>query len=205
MKRPNILGITGGVASGKSEVTRILLATGAHVIDADHIGHQILQDPAVRNLLVRYFGQAIIKSDNQSVDRKKLANLVFGDTPQALARRTILESITHPPIRSQIHQELDRLVQANSSNWIVLDIPLLLESGWDRSCDEIWFVDAPLDQRLDRAGRRGWTQEQFQAREASQWPLERKKTKATRILWNGSTVDHLRTLVLDALRLSSNS
>lgn len=208
MTKPKVLGITGGVASGKSQVTRILQSLGARVIDADRIGHEILKDPTVRNAILRQFGQSILEDadheiDGKKIDRRKLASLVFGDSPQALARRKMLEAITHPPIRRKISQELDRGINDQTIPWIVLDVSLLLESGWDRSCDEIWFIDTPEDQRLQRALQRGWTQEDFHAREASQWSLQRKRSKATRTLWNGSTVEQLKALVLDAVRVSS--
>jgi dephospho-CoA kinase len=115
----------------------------------------------------------------------------------------MLEAITHPPIRRKISQELDQGINDQTIPWIVLDVSLLLESGWDRSCDEIWFIDTPEDQRLQRALQRGWTQEDFHAREASQWSLQRKRSKATRTLWNGSTIEQLKALVLDAVRVSS--
>jgi len=208
MTKPKVLGITGGVASGKSQVTRILQSLGARVIDADRIGHEILKDPTVRNAILRQFGQSILEDadheiDGKKIDRRKLASLVFGDSPHALARRKMLEAITHPPIRRKISQELEQGINDQSIPWIVLDVSLLLESGWDRSCDEIWFIDTPEDQRLQRALQRGWTQEDFHAREASQWSLQRKRFKATRTLWNGSTVEQLKALVLDAVRESS--
>lgn len=200
MSRPWVIGISGGIASGKSEVTRILESKGAVVIRADLIGHQVLEECAVRNLVVRQFGQSIVGTPTGSIDRKRLGELVFGNSPQAVARRKVLEGITHPPIREKIRAELSSLLRSCNSQWIVLDIPLLNESGWDKACDAIWFVDAPRELRLQRGLARGWSLEHFKAREASQWELERKRNLATQIIRNDASLMELETEVERALQ-----
>jgi dephospho-CoA kinase len=201
MKRPLVLGITGGIASGKSQVTEILASHGALVIDADRIGHQVLEDHAVQTLLVRQFGQSVLSQETKSVDRKRVAELVFGDTPQAIQRRRALEAITHPPIRARIRQQLDEALRSATLRWIVLDIPLLLESGWDKSCDAVWFVDAPQDIRLQRVLVRGWTREHFLAREASQWSVDRKRSRATHVISNSGSLEELDKQVTKMLQM----
>lgn len=201
MKRPWVLGITGGIASGKSQVTEILASHGALVIDADRIGHQVLEDHAVQTLLVRQFGQSVLSQETKSVDRKRVAELVFGDTPQAIQRRRALEAITHPPIRARIRQQLDEALRSATLRWIVLDIPLLLESGWDKSCDAVWFVDAPQDIRLQRVLVRGWTREHFLAREASQWSVDRKRSRATHVISNSGSLEELDKQVTKMLQM----
>jgi len=201
MKRPWVLGITGGIASGKSQVTEILASHGALVIDADRIGHQVLEDHAVQTLLVRQFGQSVLSQETKSVDRKRVAELVFGDTPQAIQRRRALEAITHPPIRARIRQQLDEALRSATLRWIVLDIPLLLESGWDKSCDAVWFVDAPQDIRLQRVLVRGWTREHFLAREASQWSVDRKRSRATHVISNSGSLEELDEQVTKMLQM----
>jgi len=201
MKRPLVLGITGGIASGKSQVTEILESHGALVIDADRIGHQVLEDHAVQTLLVRQFGQSVLSQETKSVDRKRVAELVFGDTPQAIQRRRALEAITHPPIRARIRQQLDEALRSATLRWIVLDIPLLLESGWDKSCDAVWFVDAPQDIRLQRVLVRGWTREHFLAREASQWSVDRKRSRATHVISNSGSLEELDKQVTKMLQM----
>ncbi|MEY2612674.1 MAG: Dephospho-CoA kinase, partial [Planctomycetota bacterium] len=186
-------------ASGKSEVTRMLESRGAHVIRADKIGHQVLEDPAVGRLVIRQFGQSIVASDGHTIDRRQLGQKVFGDSPQAIARRRILESITHPPIRKRIRTELEHAVQESGSRWIVLDIPLLHESRWDRACDVVWFVDAPEEIRIQRALARGWTLEHFRAREASQWSIGSKKAHSTWVLRNDGSLEELELEVQRAL------
>jgi dephospho-CoA kinase len=201
MKRPLVLGITGGIASGKSQVTEILASHGALVIDADRIGHQVLEDHAVQTLLVRQFGQSVLSQEAKSVDRKRVAELVFGDTPQAIQRRRALEAITHPPIRARIRQQLDEALRSATLRWIVLDVPLLLESGWDKSCDAVWFVDAPQDIRLQRVLVRGWTREHFLAREASQWSVDRKRSRATHVISNSGSLEELDEQVTKMLQM----
>lgn len=195
MSRPWVLGITGGIASGKSQVTRILESLGAVVIRADKIGHEVLDVPEIRNLIIRQFGQSVFLQETQSIARRRVAELVFGDSPQAVARRRMLEAITHGPIRAQINQQLERSLREGIVPAIVLDIPLLLESRWDRVCDAVWFIDSQEDLRLQRALERGWTEDHFRAREASQWPLESKRVKSTCVIPNNGTLEELASHV----------
>jgi dephospho-CoA kinase len=200
MRRPKVIGITGGIASGKSEVTRILETLGAVVIRADKIGHEVLELPEIQNLLIRQFGQSVFSQKTRTIDRKKVAELVFGASPQALARRRTLEAITHRPIRAEIRKQLDQLLNEKKADAIVLDIPLLLESQWDRICDAVWFIDAPEEIRLQRALDRGWTQEHFRAREASQWSLADKLAKSSCVISNVGTLEELKENLARELR-----
>jgi dephospho-CoA kinase len=200
MRRPKVIGITGGIASGKSEVTRILETLGAVVIRADKIGHEVLELPEIQNLLIRQFGQSVFLQKTHTIDRKKVAELVFGASPQALARRRTLEAITHRPIRAEIRKQLDQLLNEKKADAIVLDIPLLLESQWDRICDAVWFIDAPEEIRLKRALDRGWTQEHFRAREASQWSLADKLAKSSCVISNVGTLEELKENLARELR-----
>jgi dephospho-CoA kinase len=200
MSRPKVIGITGGIASGKSEVTRILETLGAVVIRADKIGHEVLELPEIQNLLIRQFGQSVFLQKTHTIDRKKVAELVFGASPQALARRRTLEAITHRPIRAEIRKQLDQLLNEKKADAIVLDIPLLLESQWDRICDAVWFIDAPEEIRLKRALDRGWTQEHFRAREASQWSLADKLAKSSCVISNVGTLEELKENLARELR-----
>lgn len=200
MRRPKVIGITGGIASGKSEVTRILETLGAVVIRADKIGHEVLELPEIQNLLIRQFGQSVFSQKTHTIDRQKMAELVFGASPQALARRRMLEAITHRPIRAEIRKQLDQLLNEKKADAIVLDIPLLLESQWDRICDAVWFIDAPEEIRLQRALDRGWTQEHFRAREASQWSLADKLAKSSCVISNVGTLEELKENLARELR-----
>jgi len=150
--------------------------------------------------LIRQFGQSVFLQKTHTIDRKKVAELVFGASPQALARRRTLEAITHRPIRAEIRKQLDQLLNEKKADAIVLDIPLLLESQWDRICDAVWFIDAPEEIRLQRALDRGWTQEHFRAREASQWSLADKLAKSSCVISNVGTLEELKENLARELR-----
>jgi dephospho-CoA kinase len=209
MNRPRILGISGGIASGKSQVTRILESHGAKIIHADRIGHEVLQLPHVQNSLTELFGNSILKPHDPAnpsppeIDRKQLAKLVFGNSEKATSRRKQLEALTHPLIRQRIREEINTAIAENIVDWIVLDIPLLHESSWDKSCDVVWFIDADDSIRLERALQRGWSKSDFRLREASQWPVDRKRTNANLVILNNGSLDSLTSAVEDALKQSS--
>lgn len=192
MKRTVVLGILGGVASGKSEVTRRLEARGAHVIHADTIGHEVLREKQIRDRLVQHFGTEILSQETGEVDRVRMAQLVFGNDPIANANRRYLESVVHPRIRARIAERLDSIQQGTTPNErppiIVLDVPLLIESGWNKRCDRILFIDTAEELRLQRALARGWTSNQFRDREAAQLPIEQKRQFATDIIDNNGPI-----------------
>ena len=232
MNRPHILGITGGIASGKSEVTRTLAAQGAIIIHADQIGHQVLQSDELREPLLALFGNEILAENLPSstpqstahppIDRKKVAQLVFGTTDLARERKAKLEALTHPRIRFQIRRTIEQAINGspnasapltpvaeiptapprNSSEWIVLDVPLLFESGWSNACDVIWFIDASAPTRLARAKQRGWSEQDFLNREATQWPTDQKRQHADLVIPNNGTLADLSMQVEEALRKS---
>jgi dephospho-CoA kinase len=191
MSRPLVVGVIGGVASGKSEVTRHLERLGAHVIHADNFGHEVLKEPAVIEALTRHFGDAILDNGTGQIDRSRVAKRVFGNNPEAKANRQFLESIVHPRIRKRIRESLDEALAHEQNRVIVLDVPLLIESGWIDHCDRVIFVDAPSETRWARSRKRGWTLEQFQARESAQVDITTKRQSATDILSNAGSLESL--------------
>ena len=160
-----ILGLLGGVASGKSLVARQLAELGAVVLDADRAGHEALRLPAVEAAARLRWGDAIFDPDGH-IDRGRLAKIVFAPPPEGPKERKYLESLTHPEIGRRLAAEVD------AKNAIfplaVLDAALILEAGWDRLCNCFAFVEVPRELRLVRASQRGWTEEDFAAREAAQ-------------------------------------
>ncbi|RMG37908.1 MAG: dephospho-CoA kinase [Planctomycetota bacterium] len=176
-----VIGLVGGIGAGKSSVARWLQQLRrVQVIDADRLGHEVLQQPEVRRRLVQVFGPDILDARSGAILRPRLAELVFGAEPERQANRRILENIVHPEIRNRIEQ----LVAANryreDLDAIILDAAVLLESGWSDVCDAIAFLDVPDDVRWQRvAATRGWTQDDWRQRERSQLPLEEKKRRAT--------------------------
>jgi dephospho-CoA kinase len=181
------IGLVGGIASGKSAVSAALARRGAVVFDADKIGHFVLEEPAVREDLVRRWGNQILTEDAK-IDRSAVAAHVFGDSPETVAERRFLEETLHPRIRERILAEMRQLSTAVPA--VVIDAPLLIESGWNAICQAVVFVDAPRELRLQRAQTRGWTAEEFSRREAAQMPIEEKRRSASHVVNNaGSLAD----------------
>lgn len=189
-----IIGLLGGVASGKSVVAQELAQLGACILDADQAGHQVLQTPHVQEAIRNRWGQEVFGPDGQ-VDRARLAQRVFAHSAQAAQDRRYLEEITHPEIGQLLRSQAQTLAEIGCPA-AVLDAPLLLEVGWDRWCDKLVFVDAPWEVRQARALARGWSVEQFAAREAAQWPVEQKRLRADIIIDNSGSLETTRIQVL---------
>lgn len=188
-----VVGLIGGIGSGKSQAAEIFRDLGATVLDADAIGHEVLREKDVVDALVRRFGQGILAPDGQ-ISRRELARIVFA--PGHEADRRFLEELTHPRISQRLAAALAQLqASARPPLVVVVDAALLLEAGWDRYCDKIMFIDAPRDLRLERAVARGWSAEQFSAREAAQWPLEEKRQRAQIVIRNVRTLENLRQVL----------
>lgn len=179
-----ILGIVGGIGSGKTAIAEeVGQRIPSHRLDGDSAGHQVLKQSEVQSQLRHLFGDEVFDGDG-NVIRAAIARKVFGPGPgETLARRQ-LEAIVHPPIRELLRRELDRIQSTGQVRVIFLDAPVLLESGWDALCDAIIFVDVPREQRLARVLRRGWTEDEFNRREASQLPVEEKRCRADFIVNN---------------------
>jgi dephospho-CoA kinase len=185
-----LIGVLGGIASGKSLVSRRLADLGAQLLDADRIGHEVLREPAVKQALRDRWGPGIFSSDGE-IDRRSVAEIVFGAPPDGPRELRFLEVLVHPRIGERIRKRLEDSRRTGQVRTWVLDAPLMLEAGWDRMCDVVVFVDAPRELRLQRACRRGWSEADFAARESAQQTLDAKRQRADVIFDNSSTVDHL--------------
>jgi dephospho-CoA kinase len=184
LSRPVVIGLVGGVASGKSYVGRLLENLGAQRIDADVLGHEVLALKDVRERLAQIWGPSIF-TDQGDVDRAKIGKLVFGNSFNAIAQRKQLEAVVHPVIRSLAFERISAIRSLPKVPLaIVIDAPLLIEAGWEQVCDFILFIDAPREERVQRATARGWTESQFADREASQLSLDEKRRRATHFLDN---------------------
>lgn len=192
----HIIGIVGGVASGKSLVTDCLARQGVAVLDADREGHEVLREPEVVAALTARWGSGILNPDGH-VNRSAVAKLVFA--PGGDADRAFLDGISHPRIAARLRQQIEEVQATGRAKIVVLDAALLLETGWSRLCDAIWFVAAPAEIRRQRALARGWSPEQWQAREAAQWPVEDKLRHATAVIDNSrqpeETCEQVRELI----------
>lgn len=196
------IGILGGVASGKSLVAQILAEFGAGVLDADVAGHRVLSEPEVVAALVGEFGEAILDGSLDAslnaggdVDRKAIAQHVFGETKAASANLRKLEAIVHPTIKAHLEAEAKEMAQDRALVAMVLDAPLLLEVGWDAMCDLLLFVDAPKKKRQEFAQQRGWTGDQLELRQQAQMDLDQKRDRADFVIANTGDQDDLRQTV----------
>jgi len=191
-----ILGLVGGIASGKSVVANCLRDMGAIVLDADQAGHFVLRQPEVIAELRKRWGDGILDSSGQ-VSRREGAQIVFAQG-NAVERR-FLAQLTHAWIEALLKQELETVrTSKEPPPVLVIDAALLFEAGWDKLCDKILYVDAPRDIRLERAVARGWSTEQFNAREAAQMPLVEKAARSHIVIRNARTLENIR----DVLRLT---
>jgi dephospho-CoA kinase len=187
------IGLVGGVASGKSAVAAALARRGAVVFDADKVGHLVLAEPDVREELVARWGPEIL-DDRGQVSRPAVATRVFGEDHEATVERAFLEETLHGRIRQRIEAQV-RTLPDDGPPAIVIDAPLLIESGWNDVCQVIAFVDAPREQRLERAQSRGWSPEEFTRRELAQMPIEQKRRWASHVIDNSGTLEELEAEV----------
>jgi dephospho-CoA kinase len=192
-QRMQIIGLLGGVASGKSMVARQFAQLGAGLLDADRIGHEVLQLPAVEAAARERWGVGIFGPDGH-VDRTRLARVVFAPGAEGKRQREHLEQITHPEIARLTRQEIASLAAAGFKA-AVCDAALLLEAGWSDWCERVVFVECPREMRLARARARGWSEEEFAAREGAQESLDRKRRRADAIVDNSGSPERTRAQV----------
>lgn len=183
-----VIGLTGGIASGKSTVSSHLAKLGAIIIDADKLAREVVEpgQPGL-DLLVQAFGSEILQEDG-TLNRGALGKLVFSRPEQ----RASLDRITLPLIIEKTQGQLAALSKRPDSAEliVVLDAPLLLEAGLTTFVDRIWVVALPKEVQLQRLMERdGFTRDQALARLRSQMPLENKLAQADQIIWNDGSID----------------
>jgi len=188
-----MIGLLGGVASGKSQVARLFRRKGAEVLDADTVGHEVLRLPSVREAIRHHFGPSVFGPDGQ-VNRPALGHIVFGTSPNAPQELALLESLTHPHIRRQLRGQADRML-ADGVPIVILDAPVLLKAGWNDLCDSLVFVDCPEPVRRARAVARGWTAEDFAAREAAQESVDSKRALADFVVDNSGSLGYTQSQI----------
>jgi dephospho-CoA kinase len=186
-----VIGIIGGIGSGKSTVAREFASLGCAVIDADAIGHELLVDPEVLGELRSRWGDEIF-TDAGEVDRAVLSGIVFGSRDELDA----LNGILHPRIGLQMARAVELAGGDESVEAIVLDAALLMEAGWDGLCSHVIYVDTPRADRLQRVcEQRGWEQENWSSREKMQISLDIKRRRCDYSIDGSSSVSHLRQQV----------
>jgi len=212
-KKP-IIGILGGIGSGKSTVAAEFAKLGCKVIDADKIAHELLdadthasdrREPTVKEKIIASFGRSILDSAGK-IDRKKLAEVVFTDvdklSPASLGSDQNpplagLNRIIHPLVLQRAEQLIEQYNRQKQVKAIVLDMPLLVEVGWDKRCDKLIFVDCEQKLRLDRAKKLGFEKNQVKIRENFQISLDNKANLADNTINNNSDFSALARQVAD--------
>ena len=189
------IGLTGGIACGKSTLAEGLRARGWHIIDTDRIAHQLLQPgQEVWKNVVDAFGSSILQPD-QSIDRKVLGRLVFADP----SLRAKLNEITHPAIRSAWQRELEERTRTHPTQVLAVMIPLLFECELERLFSVVWCVGASRATQFRRLAARGLTAVEAGQRLASQMPVAEKMQRASLAFWGEGTPAAL-LLQLDQIR-----
>jgi dephospho-CoA kinase len=181
-RRKPVIGILGGIGSGKSTVAAEFAKLGCKVIDADKIAHELLDQPEVRQEIVALFGEGILDSTGK-IDRKKLADIVFTNAQ----RLSSLNKIIHPLVLKRAEELIGLYKHRAEVKAIVLDIPLLAEVGWEKLCDKLVFVDCRQHIRIDRVKKMGiFDENQLKIRENFQISLDKKARLADNIVDNNS-------------------
>lgn len=187
-----VIGLTGGIASGKSTVSRMLRQKGAYIIDADEIAKEIVKPgkPAWEDI-VKHFGREIL-DESGNIRRKKLAKIVFSDEKKL----DLLNRITHPRIVEEIKRELEALRRRNEKI-VIIDAALLLEIGLDVLVDEVWVVAVDEKTQIDRLIKRESSMSYAEAMERirAQMPLEEKLKFATRVIDNSGDIENTQKQV----------
>ena len=195
-----VIGLTGGIASGKSFVAECFQELGCEIVDADLIGHHVLTLPKTIERIQEAFGDQVIVDGK--VDRRGLAAIVFprnADDPSKELK--LLESITHPEIGKWMKIRLLEIEEAASTQAVILDAPVMFKAQWDRFCDRIVFVHTDLKIRKQRAASRGWLEGELERRERHQLALPEKRVRASDVIDNSGSVDQTREQVQSLWKL----
>lgn len=183
------IGLTGGIASGKSTILNWLKEKGVTFWDADQVAREVVAPGSVGlSALAEHFGHDIIKEDG-SLNRPRLGEIVF-QFPEKIEE---LDAIMHPLILQRMEEDT-KVAEEKGVKAMIYDVPLLLETGWDALMDEVWLVDTRPSVQLQRLmARDGFTKEAAKQRILSQMPLEEKRKKATYRIRNSSSLAVLET------------
>ncbi|MCH2203192.1 MAG: dephospho-CoA kinase [Fuerstiella sp.] len=198
-----IIGILGGIGSGKSSVIRHVTEFQLQIIDADKVGHDLLQDPDILKQLRETFPTSVFDTTGQVI-RSNLAAQVFGESPDHKAALAQLQLIVHPGIRAEIKSQVQTV--PSDIDAIILDAAILLESGWADECDHLVYIHTPKPTRIQRViSTRNWTVEELAHRELAQLPADLKKQRANFIIDNSGTINEAAHHMTEILRILINS
>jgi len=195
-----VIGVLGGICSGKSTVAREFGQLGCGLIDADAIAHELLENSDIKKEIKEAFGEGVFDSAGR-VDREELAEKAFEDE-QAVAK---INRIIHPPVLVRCEKLIAEFNRRSDIKAIVLDIPLLAEAGWLQQCDKLVFVACKEEIRTRRAAKKGrFSKNQLKKRENFQIFLDKKKKIADYMVDNNSglsataeQVERIFTIIID--------
>ena len=192
-----VIGLTGGIATGKSTVSAILKKAGAEIIDADRIAREVVKKglPAYREI-VENFGETVLLS-NGEINRSVLGDLIFNDP----RKKQLLNRIVHPHVRRETNRQLKDMENSSPDTIAVLDIPLLFEAEMHKDLSEVIVVYAPEHIQIKRLMKRDNISEaDAVARVRSQMPIEEKKNRATIVIDNSGTMEDTRKRTLEIFK-----
>ena len=186
-----VIGLTGGIGTGKSEAARYMVTLGAELIDADVVGHEAYRpDAEAWRQVVQAFGEGILGEDNE-IDRLKLGAIVFSE-PEQLAR---LNGIMHPLMAGMVQQKIEAH-RRHGEKVVVVEAALLFEAGWDSLVHEVWVTDSSVEMVVGRlAQRNGMTEEDARRRVDSQMSRRERLERADYVIDNSSDVDDMRRAI----------
>ncbi len=193
-----IIGILGGIGSGKSSVVRQVTEFHLQIVDADQIGHDLLGNEAVLRELRTQFDSSVFDAAGEVI-RPKLAQVVFGETAEHHSALQTLNQILHPAIRRETETQIKQASQDVDA--IVIDAALLLEAGWADPCDAMVYIDTPESQRIVRVQtNRNWSADELRKREQAQLPLSEKRARADYIVDNSGSIEAAAQQMTEILR-----
>ncbi len=190
------LGLTGGIASGKSTADEFFKKKKIPIIDSDLIAHKIMEiGQNGYKAVVDYFGTDIL-NDDQTINRRKFGGIVFNDK----AKLKKLNELTHPLVHQEIKQQMARY-RANQEKLVVIDVPLLFESGFESLCNGVLVISITPELQIERLMKRNaFTKKEAIARINNQMPLSEKEKRATYVVANTGTIDDLEKKLSDLLQ-----
>jgi dephospho-CoA kinase len=197
-----LIGLTGGIATGKSTVSAMFKKAGAIIIDADRIARAVVKKglPAYREIVAQ-FGTEILLPDGE-INRNMLGNIIFNDPH----KKQLLNRIVHPHVNEEVNRQIKQTQKTHPNAVVVLDVPLLIEAGMHNNLSEIIVVYAPQDIQIQRLMQRDRISEaDALARVQSQMSIEEKKQQATLVIDNSGTIENTRRQALDTFKRLKDS
>ncbi|WP_457640777.1 dephospho-CoA kinase [Persephonella sp.] len=183
------VGLTGSIGTGKTTVGKIFSELGAYVIDADKIVHQILKRKDIKERIKKEFGNVF--DENGEIDRKKLAGIVF----KSNEKKKKLEKIIHPEVRKDIQKKIEEIYKKDPEKIVIVEVPLLIETGSYKDYDIVIVVYAPRDLQIKRLLKKGFSEEEALRRINAQMDVEKKVKYADIVIKNTEDIESLKKQV----------